>query len=88
MVSVEERDCDALSFLWVHNVEEDPPKIHPLRFTRVVFGVSVLFNATIRHHLERYRNSLPDLIQLVLDSFYVDDLTAGADSEEEAHCVC
>ena len=62
MVSVEESDCDALSFLWVHNVEEDPPKIHPLRFTRVVFGVSVLFNATIRHHLERYRNSLPDLI--------------------------
>ena len=90
MVSVEENDRDALRFLWVHSVEEDPPKIRPLRFTRVVFGVSsspFLLNVTIRHHLERYRESHPDLIQLLLDSFYVDDLTAGADTEEEAHSV-
>ena len=38
-------------------------------------------------HLERYRDSHPDLIELILDSFYVDDLTTGADSEEEAHSV-
>ena len=37
--------------------------------------------------MERYRDSLPDLIQLLLDSFYVDDLTTGADSEEEAYSV-
>ena len=46
-----------------------------------------LLNATIRHHLEQYRETHPDLIQLLLDSFYVDDLTAGAKSEEEAHSV-
>ena len=89
MVSVE-KDCDALRFLWVRNIHENPPKIRPLRFTRVVFGVSLspfLLNATIRHHLEGYRKSHPDLIQLLLDSFYVDDLTTGANSEEEAHSV-
>lgn len=40
MVSVEESDCDALRFLWMHNVQENLPRIQPLRFTRVVFGVS------------------------------------------------
>ena len=53
MVSVEEKDCDALRFLWVDNVNENPPEIRPLRFTRVVFGISsspFLLNATIRDH--------------------------------------
>ena len=69
-------------------MEEDPPKIRPSRFTRVVFGVPsrpFLMNATNKHHLECYRKSHPDIIQLLLDSFYVDDLTAGANSEEEVH---
>ena len=90
MVSVKEGDRDALRFLWVHSVEEDPPRIRSLRFTRVVFGVTsspFLLNATIRHHLERYREAHPHLVQLMLDSFYVDDLTTGADSEEEAYSV-
>ena len=38
-------------------------------------------------YLKWTRDSLPDLIQLLLDSFYVDDLTTGADFEEEAHSV-
>lgn len=29
MVSVETSDRDALRFLWVHSVEEDPPKVRP-----------------------------------------------------------
>ena len=61
-----------------------------MRFTRVVFGVSLspfLLKATIRHHLEHYRESHPDLIQLLLYSFYVDDLTTGANSDDEAHSV-
>ena len=37
--------------------------------------------------LEGYRESHPHLVQLLLDSFYVDDLTAGGDSEEEVHSV-
>ena len=89
MASVE-KDPDALRFLWVRDIHENPPKIRLLKFTRVVFGVSsssFLLNATIRHHLEGYRKSYPDLIQLLLDSFYVDELTTAANSEEETHFV-
>ena len=39
MIAVEESDRDVLRFLWVNDINEDEVKIHPLRFTRVVFGV-------------------------------------------------
>ena len=60
MISVNQRDRDALRFLWVDNVQQREPKIITLRFTRVVFGVSsspFLLNATIRHHLEKFSAS-------------------------------
>ena len=37
MISVQESDRDALRFLWVQNVDEDPPKTQPLRFIRCCF---------------------------------------------------
>ena len=86
MISVEERDRDILRFLWVNNIDEDEVKIQPLRFTRVVFGICsspFLLNSTIRYHLEQYRNSHPDLIERLIDSFYVDDVVTGASTEEE-----
>ena len=87
MISVEERDRDVLRFLWVNNIDENDVKIRPLRFTRVVFGVSsspFLLNSTIRYHLERYRDSHPELIKRLVDSFYVDDVVTGAPTEDEA----
>ena len=44
-----------------------------------------LFNATVTHHLLRYHSSHPALIDTLLQSIYVDDVTCGADSEEEAY---
>ena len=87
MVSVEEKDRDVLRFLWVNDINEDEVKIRPLRFTRVVFGVCsspFLLNSTIRHHLEQYRSSHPELIEKLINSFYVDDVVTGASTEEEA----
>ena len=88
MVSVCEEDRDALRFLWVDDVEKTSPVPVVMRFTRVVFGVSAspfLLNATINHHLEKYRNSHPDLVNTLLRSIYVDDVTYGADGEDEAY---
>jgi len=61
-----------------------------MRFTRVVFGVLAspfLLNATVTytHHLLKYHSSHPALIDTLLQSIYVDDVTCGADSEEEAY---
>ena len=72
----------------MHSLEDNPPKVRPFWLTRILFRVSsspFLLDATIRHHLERYRESHPGLSQLLIDSFYVDDLTARAESEQEAH---
>ena len=88
MISVNQRDRDALRFLWVDNVQQKEPKIITLRFTRVVFGVSsspFLLNATIRHHLEKFSASYPRLVSCISQSLYVDDLVCGASDEESAY---
>ena len=85
MVSVAKKDREVL---WVDDILADQPKITELRFARVVFGVSsspFLLNATLRHHLERYQDSHPDLVKNLCGSFYVDDLVTGAEDEEQAY---
>ena len=69
MISVANEDRDALRFLWVSDVTSDNPSIVTLRFARVVFGVSsspFLLNATIKHHLEKFIESHPQLVSDIL----------------------
>ena len=87
MVSVAEGDRDALRFLWLEDIKSHLPRLITLRFARVVFGVSsspFLLNATLQHHMEHYRNSDPSFVNKFVRSIYVDDLTSGSDTEEEA----
>ena len=58
VVSVADEDKDVLRFLWLDDVNSELPRIKVLRFARVVFGVSsspFLLNATIKHHMNRYK---------------------------------
>lgn len=90
MVSVDKKDMDVLRFLWVDNVHADLPNLQVLRFTRVVFGVAsspFLLNATLRYHLEKYRSADPDIVDRLERALYVDDVTYGADSFEEAFAL-
>ena len=87
MIAVNPCDRDVLRFLWVENPFSEEFKLMTMRFARVVFGVSsspFLLNAIVRHHLEGYRSTKPGLVELLNRSTYVDDVVAGADSEEEA----
>ena len=81
MVSIAEEDLDALRFLWTEDVSNPDPEIKAFRFNRVVFGVSsspFLLNATIDYHLNQYRATNQELVDIILLSIYVDDVVAGA----------
>jgi len=90
MISVNPKDRDVLRFLWVKDPFSDNPETTVLRFARVIFGVSAspfLLNATIKHHIERYTESQPEVVQPLSQSIYVDDVVCGADSEDEAYAL-
>lgn len=87
MISIAEEDRDVLRFLWLKDIENEFPRIQVLRFTRVVFGVSsspFLLNATIKHHIQSYQTRDPQFVTKFEQSIYVDDVTSGANSDEEA----
>ena len=81
MVGITNEDRDVLRFLWVDDVQKKCPEIVVLRFTRVVFGVCsspFLLNATLKYHIEGYKNEDPEFVDKFLRSIYVDDLSSGA----------
>ena len=87
MIHVAESDRDALRFLWVDDINSPNPKIIPLQFTRVVFGVSsspFLLNATVKHHIKQYREDDHSFVEAVLNSIYVDDLISGGENVDNA----
>ena len=85
MIHIDESDRDVLRFLWVDDIHSPNPKIIPLRFTRVVFGVSsspFLLNATVKYHIEQYEKDNPSFVETLLNSIYVDDLVSGGQNVE------
>jgi hypothetical protein len=85
MIGVEEKDRDALRFLWIDDVNKGDPELQVYRFTRVMFGVSsspFLLNATVKYHLEQFLQSNEAVVRRLLQS--TDDIVSGASSEEEA----
>ena len=87
MISVARPDRDVLRFLWIDDVNKKVPNLVTLRFTRVVFGVSsspFLLNATIKHHLEKYKDAEAEFVKMFTRSIYVDDVTCGAKDDDSA----
>ena len=57
------------------------------RFRRLVFGLRPspsILGFTIKHHLAKYSQSETKLVEVLENSFYVDDLITGEDSVEES----
>ena len=58
-----------------------------LRFARVVFSVPsspFLLNATIKYHMDKYRELDRQFVEKFKRSIYVDDLTFGGNNERNA----
>jgi len=71
----------------VDDIQKDSPTVRKLR---VVYGVSAspfLLNATINHHLQKYCSEYPALVNTLMKSIYVDDVTYGADGEDNAYTL-
>ena len=88
-IGVDESQKDYLKYFMAF-ADEDP-EIVVYRFCSVVFGLSCspfIMNATLQHHVKQYEEVDPELVQLMLNSFYCDDLSLSVNSLEEAVSVC
>ena len=87
MVGINE-DRNVLQFIWVDNINSSTPKIVSFCFTQVVFGVTAspfLLNATISHHLNKYKESDPGFVEKFSRSMYVDGVISGAENPEDPY---
>ena len=74
------------AFLMVVIPNECHPTLIKFRFRRLVFGLrpSPSILASIKHQLAKYFQSETMLVEVLENSFYVDDLITGEDSVEES----
>ncbi|XP_065059138.1 uncharacterized protein LOC135686755 [Rhopilema esculentum] len=90
-IAVDESQRDFLRFLWVKDINDEDPQIVCYRFCAVVFGLCCspfIMNATLQHHIKKYEQLNPELVKLMLNSFYCDDLSTSVNTVEEATSVC
>ena len=84
-IQITEKDRDLTRFIWKHDgCSNNIMKTY--RFTRVPFGLAsspFLLNATLKFHINTYKELYPELVRKLLQSFYVDDMVTGVDSKEE-----
>ena len=46
-----------------------------------------LLNATIKHHVEKYCSTHPEIVKVLMQSIYVDDVVSGADCDDDAYTL-
>ncbi|GFV07384.1 uncharacterized protein TNCV_1765451 [Trichonephila clavipes] len=72
----------------IRSNQTDPYMFQVYRFKRVMmFGVNVspfLLSATIKHHIENYREQYPAATEMLDTCLYVDDVISGADDISQA----
>ena len=91
MINTAEHDKDFLRFLWVDDINSDDPSLVFHRFSRVVFRLCsspFLLNGTLHYHLRNYFLENPELLKILLKSFYVDDFVSGIDTKPETFDLC
>ena len=83
-IRIRESDRDLSRFHWVNNL--DSKNIETLRFTWLVFGLiesPFILKGTLKKHFENYSESFKELIKIIENDRYVDDLVTGGSNLEE-----
>ncbi|GFR09747.1 integrase catalytic domain-containing protein [Trichonephila clavata] len=88
-ISLRDEDRDAVRFLFpeLESNQTNPYKFQVYRFKRVMFGVNVspfLLSATIKYHIEKYREQYPAATEMLDTCLYVDDVISGAENISQA----
>ncbi|XP_044172645.1 uncharacterized protein LOC114972132 [Acropora millepora] len=90
MVGIKPEDRDMLRFLWFKDPFAEKPEINEYRFNRLLFGLRPspsILGETIAHHLNLYKQSEPEMYDLLRKSLYVDDLLTGEENDENGFVV-
>jgi hypothetical protein len=81
-IHLREMDKDLLRLLW----RDEQGEQQVFRFRRVCFGLvpsMTLLGNVLKTHLGKFRKVLPQLVEHIEGSLYVDDLSLGAATEKE-----
>ena len=71
----------------IKNIYEPKPEILEDRFCRSVFALrpsTAILGTTIDHHLHFYKDQNPEIVDILKNSLYIDDLVSGAPNEDKA----
>lgn len=84
-VALAEEERDSVRFLWVKEKQGkiDENNFETLRMARVPFGITsspFLLAGTIKVHIEKFKESHPQAVEILNQDLYVDDLTSGENS--------
>ena len=83
-VRIKEEDRDSHRFHWQPT---EARELQTLRFTRALFGLTCspfLLGDVIEHHLSTWEDRMPEEVNELRKSIYVDDLVSGGKTVEEA----
>ena len=87
MVGIKPEDRDMLRFLWFADPFAIKPEIVEYPFNRLIFRLRPspsILGATIPHHLRLYKQSEPEMAELLEKSLYVDNFITGEEDYESA----
>jgi hypothetical protein len=87
MIGINKSDRDMLRFIWFSDPSNLDSEIQHFRFTRLVFGLRpspAILGSILAHHLNSYADLYPEIIKMIEESLYVDDLISGCENESKA----
>ncbi|XP_055308400.1 uncharacterized protein LOC129572460, partial [Sitodiplosis mosellana] len=83
-VKLDEQDQPYHKILWRDSVEKS---IEDYRLTTVTFGVNIspfIAVVTVQHHAKNEMENFPETCSIILNDSYMDDVSSGCDTVEEA----